>query len=269
MAIKKQAPLKITPPFGYGEVVPLKKTDRVRLPAPGATPEFCRSTNALALSLGEFAVAARDYPIVFAGGGTAKPYSPVIVLGLADRQNLFVDAAGAWDAATYVPAYLRRYPFCISRLHAEGEKEDRNVICVASAQLHRQGTPLFDAEGAATPQWQAAQRLLEEYENDLDATARTCALLFELDLFAPFTFQVTRDATPQLTLQGMHRIDEDKLKALDAGKHKELVTQGLMGKIYAHLHSLDNFARLYRRSAARTRSKAKPKRKQPRARARA
>ncbi len=108
MATKKQAPLKITPPFGYRDVVALKRTDRVRLPAPGATPDFCRSTNALALSLGEFPVAARDYPLVFASGGTGKPYAPVIVLGLADRQNLFVDAAGAWDAATYVPAFVRR-----------------------------------------------------------------------------------------------------------------------------------------------------------------
>ena len=261
MATKKRAPLKTTPPFGYGDIVVLQRTDRVLLPAPAGTPEFCRSTNALALSVGEFSVAARDYPIVFAQAGGAGTYSPVVVLGLADRQNLFVDATGQWEAATYVPAFVRRYPFCVSRIDAEGGQGNRKVVCVASTHLDRKGVRLFDATGKATPRWQAAERLLLDYENDLDATARMCALFAELDLFAPFAFEVTR--TPGLKLQGMHRIDEEKLKALKPDTHKSLVTQGLMSRIYGHLHSLENFARLYQRAVARARVPVKRKRKQP------
>ena len=46
-------------------------------------PAFCRTTYALQLSFAEFVVAARDYPIVFASGGSAagEGYVPVIVLG--------------------------------------------------------------------------------------------------------------------------------------------------------------------------------------------
>lgn len=261
MATKKQAALKIKPPFGYGEVAVLQRTDRVLWPAPEGTPEFCSATNALALSVSEFLIAARDYPIVFASTGEDKVYSPVIVLGLADRQNLFVDAAGKWDTQTYVPAFVRRYPFCISRLYVKDAKDSQKVVCVAITHLNRKGVRLFDAKGAATPQWQTAERLLLEYEADLDATARMCALFTELDLFAPFTFQVTRDKAPGLTLQGMHRIDEHKLKALEPEKHKELVTQGLMGRIYAHIHSLENFARLYQRALMRARAPVKRRRK--------
>lgn len=90
MVTKKQAPLKITPPFGYGEVAVLKKADRVPLPAPDAMPDFCRTTNALAISLSEFPIAARDYPIVFASG-SSKPDSAVIVLGLADRLSASIE----------------------------------------------------------------------------------------------------------------------------------------------------------------------------------
>ena len=59
----------------------------------------------------------------------------------------------------------------------------------------------------------------------------------------------------------MHRIDEQKLRALKPANHKALVTKGLMSKIYAHIHSLDNFARLYSRAVTRANVPAKPKRR--------
>jgi len=251
MVTKKQAALKTTPPFGYGDIAPLKKTDSVLLLEAGAMPDFCRSSNALALSYTEFNLAARDYPIVFASADAGKTYAPVIVLGLADAQNLFVDAAGNWDDAAYVPAFVRRYPFCISRLQVRGEAHSEKVVCVATARLDRKGTQLFDAAGEPMPQWRAAERLLQEYETDLDRTAQMCALLGELELFSPFAFQIVQDEAPSLKLQGMHRIDEQKLKALKPASHKALVTKGVMGKIYAHIHSLENFARLYARAVAR------------------
>ena len=261
MATRKRPALKITSPFGYGDIVPLQKAAKVLLPAPGAIPDFCRAINSLALSLAEFNTAARDYPIVFANADAGKTYAPVIVLGLADAQNLFVNTAGEWDSATYLPAFVRRYPFCISKLYVQGEQREEKVVCVASTHLGRQGVPLFDGAGEPTAQWQAAERLLQEYENDLDATAQMCALFAELDLFSPFTFQVMQGEAPGLKLQGMHRIDEQKLKALKPARHKALVTQGLMGKIYAHIHSLENFARLYQRAVARVRAPANAKRR--------
>ena len=261
MATKKKPALKITPPFGYGDITPLKKTDSVLLVAPGDIPDFCRSINALALSYTEFNIAARDYPIVFASADAGRTYAPVIVLGLADEQNLFLDAAGKWDDATYVPAFVRRYPFCISRLLVQGKARGEKVVCVATAHVDPKGMRLFDAAGEPTPQWQAAERLLQEYETDLDTTAQMCAILTELDLFSPFTFQVMQDDAPGLKLQGMHRIDEQKLKALKPASHKALVTKGVMGKIYAHIHSLENFARLYARAVARARAPAKGRRR--------
>lgn len=261
MATPRQATREITPPFGYGAVVPLEKTHRVLLAAPGSIPEFCRSINALALSIAEFTTAARDYPIVFASADAGKTYSPVVVLGLADAQNLFVDASGAWDAAAYLPAFVRRYPFCIAELGPRNGERSEKLVCVDSSCLDRRGAALFDAAGDPSPQWEAAQRLLQEYQHDLEATARMCAVFGDLDLLSPFTFQVMQGEAPGLRLQGMYRIDEQKLKALEPEKHKALVTEGLMGKIYAHIHSLENFARLYQRAVARARAPVKTKRK--------
>ncbi len=49
----------------------------------------------------------------------------------------------------------------------------------------------------------------------------------------------------------MYRIDEARLAALPAEQIKSLVTDGLMGHVYAHIHSLASFTRLYTRAVAR------------------
>jgi hypothetical protein len=242
--------MRITPPFGYDEVVPLQRNDRVLLPH-GSTPGFCRSINALAVSFSEFVVAGRDYPIVFASGDGGATFAPVIVLGLAEGQNLFVDAAGEWDGAAYLPAFVRRYPFCITKVYADGKPQSERLVCIARSYLDAQGLSLFDATGAATPQWAQMEQLLSEYERDLDLTAQMCSIIARLGLFSPFRFQVVQGDTPAITMEGMYRIDEQKFQDLKPTSHKALVTKGIMGRIYAHLHSLERFSALYQRTLAR------------------
>ena len=69
---------------------------------------FAKKLNAIPISFTEFAPVARDYPIVFTTLDGGKSFAPVIVLGLSDGSNLFLDTAGEWDAATYLPAFVRR-----------------------------------------------------------------------------------------------------------------------------------------------------------------
>ena len=244
--------MHINPPFGYSEVVPLQRTDRVLLPH-GATPEFCRRVNAIAVSWSELVPAARDYPIVFAGhaDGTTAGFAPVAVLGLADGQNVYVAEGGEWEPGTYVPAFVRRYPFCVARIATEGGQRTEQMVCVEKAYVDHQGIALYDDEGKATPQWQGYEQLLKEYEQDLELTQQMSAILAKLDLLVPFQFQVMQENTAAFTLQGMLRVDEQRLADLKPAHHKALVTKGVMGRIFAHLHSLDNFSRLYQRALAR------------------
>lgn len=251
--------MQITAPYGYGEIVPLQKSHRVLMPT-GTTPIFCRTLNALAVSFSEFAVAARDYPIVLISSDNGKSFAPVIVLGLADGSNLFVSAAGDWDPGVYLPAFVRRYPFCISKIYVDGEPRGDRVMCVAKAYIDDGGVALFDAGGRPTERWQAAERLVAEYEADLDRTAQMSAALARLQILAPFSMQVVEDNRPATRLAGMYRVDEAKLAELKPAAHKALVTKGLMSRIYAHLHSLENFSRLYARERA-LRSPPRPARR--------
>ena len=235
--------MKITGPIGYDEIVPLQMTHRVL--RAGATPAFCRGLSAIAVSLAEFPVAARDYPLVFATLDEGRTYAPVAVLGFDPGSNLFIDADGQWDAGAYVPAFVRRYPFCISKIYVDGEPQSERAVCVAKAWIDPTGIALFDAQGRPSREWKSIERLLAEYEADLDRTAQFCAALARMRLLEPFSVQHIGGGTAvEVKLGGMSRVNEAKLKDLKPASHKVLATKGFTALIHAHLHSLQNFQRL-------------------------
>jgi len=241
--------MKMTAPYGYGEIVPLRKEHRVRLRAGGA-PAFCRRLNAIALSAAEFVPAGRDYPIVFMTLDHGASFAPAAVTGLDADSNLFVDAAGDWDRGAYLPAFVRRHPFCLSKLYVDGEPQGERVVCVAADCVDASGEALFSADGQPTAPWREAERLLAEFEADLDRTAAACATLARMQLLEPFTMQVLAADATQVRLGGMYRVTEARLRDQKPAALKMLLERGLMGLAYAHLHSLENFSRL----AARRRS---------------
>ena len=247
--------MQINPPFGYTEIVPLYKNNKVRLPAPGAVPEFCKQLNAVPISYTEFSVACRDYPLVFTSGDNGQTYAPVAVLGLTNGENLFL-ADGAWSKGVYVPAYVRRYPFCMARVTLDKVEQADRLICVEKTFLDEQGETMFDAEGKAVPKWQPIEKLLQEYEADLERSREMCSILSDYALLEPFALQAQPKTGAAMNLTGMYRVDEKKMEFLNASQHKNLIKKGVMGRIYAHLISLDNFARLLDRKVSKAKAAA-------------
>lgn len=243
--------MQINPPFGYTDVIPLRKTHRVRLQRAGETPVFARTLNAIPISYTEFAPAARDYPVVFTSGDGGKTYAPVAVLGLSQGENLF-SVQDAWVQDVYVPAYARRYPFCMARVRMQDAEQQDRLICVEKSCVDEAGgEALFDDQGEPLAKWRELQRLLVEYEADLTRGRELCAILADYALLQPFNMQAKLDQGGQMQLTGMHRVDEARIEHLNASQLKNLAKKGILGRVYAHLLSLDNFARLLRRRATR------------------
>jgi len=248
-------PSRIAPPFGYGEIVPLQKTHKVRLPVPREVPQFLHRANAVPISHTEFQPAAREYPIVFTSGDEGKSYAAVAVLGIAAGENLFF-ADGAWAAGVYVPAYARRHPFCMARITLNKVEQQQRLICVESAALDEgSGEAMFDAQGRPSQRWSEIERLLTEYEADLERSRELCSVLADYGLLEPFAMQATLSKEKgggAMNLTGMHRVNEKNLENLNAAQLKNLLRKGFLARIYLHLVSLENFARLLERKAART-----------------
>ena len=245
--------MQITPPFGYQEVVPFLKTHKVRLLRQGEVPPFVQRGNAIPISHTEFQPVAREYPIVFTSGDGGKTFAAVAVMGLSAGENLFY--AGAWEPKVYVPAYARRYPFCMARVTLDKQEQKNRLICVEKALLDTDGgEAMFDAEGKPTERWTQLERLLTEYEADLERGREMCALLADYGLLEPFSMQATLNKDKgggAMQLTGMHRVAEKKLDELNAAQLKNLLRKGALARIYMHLLSIENFARLLERKAGR------------------
>ena len=246
--------MQISPPFGYREVVPFLKTQKVRLLAPGEVPEFVQRGNAVPISHTEFQPIARHYPIVFTTGDCGKTYAAVAVLGLAAGENLFY-AEGRWSDGAYIPAYARRYPFCMARVNLNKVEQKDRLICVEKSSLDEErGESMFDAGGEASEKWKGVERLLAQYEADLERMREMCALLADYGLLEPFSMQATlkkEKGGGSMQMGGMHRVAEKKLEDLNAAQLKNLMRKGYLARVYLHLLSLENFARLLDRKGTR------------------
>lgn len=246
--------MQISPPFGYTEVVPFLKTQKVRLLAPGEVPEFVQRGNAVPISHTEFQPITRHYPIVFTSGDAGKSFAAVAVLGLTAGENLFY-ADGTWASGAYIPAYARRYPFCMARVNLNKVEQKDRLICVEKSFLDEgRGEAMFDASGQPNEKWKGVERLLAEYEADLERMREMCAILADYGLLEPFSMQATlrKDrGGGAMQMTGMHRVAEKNLENLNAAQLKNLMRKGYLARIYLHLISLENFARLLDRKGAR------------------
>ncbi len=208
----------------------------------GGSLRFAAEAAAIPLTGGEFALAGRHYPIVFASDAGAMPLA---VTGLSAGRNLFVTAEGDWSAGRYVPAYLRRYPFI--GIAVEGVSAPMLGIDGASDLISRdagtdEADPLFDAAGGPTERARAAMAFCDEFARDHAATQTFATALVEHGLLSEKTAQVTLVGTGetgenQLRLEGFRTVDEAAFRALPAAVVGEFHTQGWLDLVVLHLAS--------------------------------
>jgi len=197
---------------------------------------FAAQTNSLLLATTELIDAAASYPVVFVGeaGG---PYTLCAMVGLNNEENLFVDAKGSWDAGSYVPAFVRRYPFVLSG----GADENGDLaVCIDESFPgfnEQNGQPLFDAQGKETPLLQGAIEFLQHFHAEMLHTTDFAQRLSALGLLTPRSFEVQRDGQKRV-VEGVVVIDAEKLSALDDATVLTMVRSGDMALAHAHLLSI-------------------------------
>lgn len=234
-----RAPSSDKLPLFYRTLVPLAPERHQALKLQGREDYgFAASANVIPLTVDEFPIAMRHYPIVLAPG---DPATPVALVGFERGKNAFVDADGQWAKGAYIPAYVRRYPFGLVRETADAE---RHILCadMSSTMLSEAATgePLFDAEGQPSD---AAKRALDFCQRYVTSTERTRSIMREaetLGLIGPSEVTITKGDRKQ-KVDGFALISEDKLRTLDDATLADLTRRGVIGIFAAHQMSLANF----------------------------
>lgn len=198
---------------------------------------FARDTNAVPLALQEAAAASADYPLVF--GGPGQP-ALIAVVGYRDRENLFVDAAGAWRPETYIPAYVRNYPFAVIEASAENRLLgfDPKAACVGAT-----GLALFE-KGQPTPTLDEAAQLCRALHQSLRETLSLGLALEAHGLLAENSAQIEFKHGGTAVVRGFRVVDLAKFAALDDAVFLDWRRRGWLPPIYAHINSAPRWARL-------------------------
>lgn len=202
---------------------------------------FAREQIAVPITLSEFAAAARDYPIVFAG----DPVQPFALLGLREGHSLMVNDAGQWRKGRYIPAHLRRYPFVF--MEAPG---NQFVLCIDEAAEHFAAAekldpqPLF-ADGNPTPLVGDAMKFLAAFQGEFAATRDLAAAIAKSELLIERQAEVELGGgAGHFSLGGFRIVDEEKLAALADDVFLDWRKRGWLAPVYFHLQSLANFGLL-------------------------
>jgi len=234
-------------PAGYLAAAPFDRERHRRLGIPRDVGKFARALNVIYITTAEFPRACHDYPIAFARDGSGNVV-PLIVTGLDDGTNLFVDEVGVWAADAYCPAYVRRYPFFTATIAQGGEEQA--LICVDEETLSKDAPALISASGEPTDRWRELELLITEMDTEQRKTNVFSARLGELDLLEPFEADFHPRGKPPVRVAGLLRVDEQRLRRLNESELASLMREGHLGRIYAHLLSLENFNRLLDRYVA-------------------
>jgi len=231
-------------PLFYKDLIPLSSSAHTgyRVRSSEAAP-FLTGAHAIPITVDEFITAQRHYPIVFSVGDNPVPLA---LMGLNEGVNVFVDGEGRLLGQTYVPAYIRRYPFLLARLQPDAQ--ELSLCFDPTSDLVGEledGNPLFDGQ-QPNENLTAILKFCEEFEI---AAQRTNAFVKEIQeaellIDGEVTIQPTGSDQP-FVYRGFQMVDEEKLRELRGDELRKMNQNGMLALIYAHLFSLSQIREVF------------------------
>ena len=232
-------------PVLYSALEPLDAERHATLRLRDAGHGFAAHLSSVPLAVEEFALAGRHMPLVFAA---EAPHMPVALTGRAPDRNLLIDAQGAWRAGSYVPAYLRRYPFLLAQLQ---EGSDELSLCVdpTSGTIGDgpDGEAIFDGDQPSA----RIKEILDFCEQFEAAGQRTGAFMADLQkagLLMDGEVAIQPDGSDQpFVYRGFQMVDEEKLRDMRGDELRRMNQNGMLPLIFAHLFSLAQIRDIFSR----------------------
>ena len=228
-------------PLFYKKPIPLDAKAHVDL---GLKPNFglgfTKGVNAVPINMIEMPQICHFYPIGFSPDPMA---TPVAILGLRDNENLFLNDKGEWLADTYIPAYIRRYPFIFS----ETPDGDRLALCVELNPdvIESKGSqPFFEKEEKPSQLSQNALEFCKSYHAAAEQTIAFGKALNDAGLLVERQAEIVVAGDKKINFSGFRIIDEKKLAELDDKTFLDWRKKGWIPFLYAHLFSGSQWQRL-------------------------
>lgn len=198
----------------------------------------------------EFRRIQHDFPILFRREDESGRFSALALLGFESGENLFLE--GDQWLADYKPLALANQPFLIGR-SAEGDAPIQIHIDLDHPRIstNGEGVLLFDAAGRPTPFLDQISDMLNQLDTGYRTSGDFFAALERYELLEPFALDVELQGGSKRRMVGYHLINEEKLRALEAGIIAALHSEGHLMPIFMALASLSNLPKLVGLKACR------------------
>ncbi|MDA8191429.1 SapC family protein [Acidiferrobacter thiooxydans] len=218
----------------YEQVMALHREEHKRLRLRRQGFGFARHVNSVPLAAVELPAAAVHYPTVFAKVADGPPVLAALV-GLRNDENLFVEGPDDQWAGSYLPAFVRRYPFVLA---AQGEAFMVWIDRAFGGWGEDEGEPLFLEDGSDSGFLKETIAFLQAFQAEMTRTQAFVQHVSEAGLLKDIAVPVNTPGITPFILQGLQVIDEQKFAALGDDKVTSWFRSGELGWIYAHLASL-------------------------------
>ena len=237
-------------PLFYATLEPLNATQhgKMKIHQVDKSPVIA-NTHAIPVTVDEFGLAQRNYPIVFSIGDNPIP---IALMGLNEGVNVFLDDDGRpTDPTIYIPAYIRRYPFLLARLKPDSDELSLCFDPTSNAVGEwDNGEPLFDGDEPS----EATKAILEFCEQFETAGQRTSAFMEDVKksgLLMDGEVAIQPEGYEQpFIYRGFQMIDEEKLRELRGDELRKMNQNGMLPLLYAHLFSLSQMRDVFSRQLA-------------------
>lgn len=203
----------------------------------------------------EFRAVQAIYPIVFNKNDTTQEYTPLVLFGLQEDENLFLNQ-GDWDAR-YIPACAEARPFFIGHSQSHGQEQGGQNddgqqwlihVDIDSPKLNREtGIDLFMEFGGNSPFLDRIRDVLSSIHEGVTEVKPFTDLLVKYDLLEPFSVETTLANEQKYRLDGFYTVNEARLANLEIEGLSELHQSGFLFDIYMQLSSLSNLSDLFER----------------------
>ncbi len=226
-------------PLFYNDLAPLNNRDHGSWIAVSVNKaKWVVNQHAIPLTVDEFALAQRDFPIVFSDSDTPVPLA---LMGLNEGVNVFFDDEGELREEAYVPAYIRRYPFLLAKLTPE--TQELSLCFDPSSGLiveEGEGNALFEGD-QPSEHTKGVLGFCEQFEQSGMRTQQFVDELIKHDLLMEGQVAIQRgdDTENPYVYRGFKMVNQEKLQELRGDQLRTWNQNGILPLIYAHLFSLD------------------------------
>ncbi|WP_455474065.1 SapC family protein [Bartonella sp. B30(2025)] len=231
----------------YKDITPINKVIHKNLKfSPPNDMSFAKDTHWIPLASSEYFQAALDYPILFMSAEDdqkKRHYTSAALVGLSNDENDYIISNKNWKKNTYVPAFVRRYPFVLAQVPNETEL---SVCFDQQSGMFNEvaGTELFNSDGSISPFMEERIRFLESFKLAMEKTSEFIDTLVEMNLLSQKSINVKNDRGLSAQLEDFWIVDEEKLNKLSASQLAKLHKSGFLGQIFAHLMSMNNLLKI-------------------------